>query len=95
MALDINQIDQLTVTTYPPEYWDNVIQNVKHNMNQMINEKMQTTLQKKVFNIEFILDSNPNKPSIENDPNACAEKISEIKYQIHIGRKLLILLRWI
>lgn len=93
MALDISQIDQLTVTTYPKEYWDNIIQNLKHNMNEMINTEVQNVLQKESLDIDFILDSDPDRPSLENDPNACAEKLSEIKYQIHIGRKLLILLR--
>lgn len=93
MALDIHQIDDLIVTTYPKEYWDFVIENVKHNMNQVLNEKVQIILQKEILDIEFILDNDPNKPSLDNDPNACATKISTNKYQIHIGRKLLILLR--
>lgn len=86
MKINVDDIEKLAVSDFGIEYWNNIFKNVKHNINQIINNDLSYRYLKYPIEIDFYLNQN-----IKNDPNAFVEKIADRKYKIHIGRKLLIL----
>jgi hypothetical protein len=87
MKINVNDIEGLPVANLGMEYWNDILRNVKHNANQLINNKLSDRYLKYPIEIDFYLYQN-----IKNDPNAYAERIFDRKYNIYIGRKLLILI---
>lgn len=87
MKINIDDIEKLEIANLGIEYWNDIFQNVKYNVNQIIKDNLAHMYLKYPIEIDFYLNQN-----IKNDPNAYAEKISDRKYNIHIGRKLLIVI---
>ena len=84
MKINVDDIEKLAVSDFDIEYWNNIFKNVKQNVDEIIKDDLSHTYLKYPIEINFYLNQN-----IKNDPNAYAEKISDGKYNIHIGRKLL------
>lgn len=87
MKINIDDIEKLTVSRLGIEYWNNIFMNVTHNINQIIKNDLSDRYLKYPIDINFYLNQD-----IPNDPNAYVNKISDKKYNIYIGKKLLILI---
>ena len=84
MKINIDDIEKLEIANLGIEYWNDIFQNVKYNVNQIIKDNLAHMYLKYPIEIDFYLNQN-----IKNDPNAYAEKISDRKKAIEKGIKLL------
>lgn len=92
MSIDLSHIEKAAAQV-GDEYWKDIRENITHNFYQIIgNDALTNAILKYKIDVEFSLD-NDTMTKVENDPNAYAKMLSDKKYEIAIGKKLLILLR--
>jgi len=91
-VLNIDEIERLSVTSLGDDYWNDIVNNITTNINQLINKNLIEKLLTQHIDVDFILNIESDE-NMENDLNAYASQISDNRYQIVIGKKLLILLR--
>ncbi len=90
MSININE---LSTAKLDFNYWQDIIKNIKHNLDQIIDNKHMSKILKYDIDIEFVFDDLGSEEKF--GPNACAKYIDteNNKYQIVLGRKLLTVLR--
>lgn len=87
MKIDLNEIGNFDVCKFDDRFWNHILKNINELNNTIFNENELNKYLKVPIRINFSFFRN-----IDNEPNAFAEKINDIEYNIVLGKKLIILL---